>query len=188
MCSHIGPDWDITREQGTSIKPHKLSSKTTTAKSPRSECTQGAPRDRPLDRGSDIIPWFWIERSDSGRECQTCARSFVCNRGICQNQKPKTNFGRWQTASLPTRVKPAGFDGSRVDRLPQNGRLSNMPNCCSFNKRVQNRRINVKTSYGSFCRLLTKPTTLFIKRPPKGIWGGLYAPPIGVSLKNSVVT
>ena len=26
--------------------------------------------------------------------------------------------------------------------------------------------------------------TLFIKRPPKGIWGGLYAPPIGVSLKK----
>jgi A/G-specific adenine glycosylase len=26
--------------------------------------------------------------------------------------------------------------------------------------------------------------TLFIKRPAKGIWGGLYAPPIGVSLKE----
>ena len=26
--------------------------------------------------------------------------------------------------------------------------------------------------------------TLFIKRPAKGIWGGLYAPPIGLSLKE----
>ena len=141
-----------------------------------------APRDRPFDRGRDIIPWFWIERSDSGWECQTCTRSFVCNRGGSVKIGCSKNFGRLQTSLTPNWVKPpdshTSNDGSRIDCLPQNAsQIASMPiqnDCLAFQQNSVTKFPTPKQTNKRqdelwiVLQIVNQANeTLFIKRPQK---------------------
>ena len=93
-------DWDITREQGISIKPRELSSKTTKAKSREIWVHSESSPGRPLDRGSDIIPWLWIERViQDGNVRRVLARLFAITGDL---SKSKAQNELWSLADSLT--------------------------------------------------------------------------------------